>query len=262
MELVHTFEPMPTRVVRSIFLAGPTPRTAEARSWRPEALAALERHRFSGTVFVPEMRAGPFDEARYDECVAWEDEALRRADCICFWVPRDLTPDVDGKPRFAGLTTNVEFGRWERSGKVVFGALRSAEANRYLWNYAKRHGLPRAGTLDHTVQAALVMVEDGAVREGVECAVPLCIWRTPSFQAWTREHRVDRDELRDARVEWVLRVEPHRPHAFAWEIRATWWVTAARQELHELAMSWPTPSGVTIAHMQGSAYTLHVRSLD
>src|SRR6266511_3357557 len=40
----------------SLFLAGPTPRSADVPSWRPEALNLLRGLGFAGTVLVPERR--------------------------------------------------------------------------------------------------------------------------------------------------------------------------------------------------------------
>ena len=40
----------------SLFLAGPTPRSSEVLSWRPQALEVLRGLGFPGTVLVPERR--------------------------------------------------------------------------------------------------------------------------------------------------------------------------------------------------------------
>jgi hypothetical protein len=54
-----------------------------------------------------------------------------------------------------GLTTNVEWGRWESSGKVVLGTPADAPHTRYLRHYAQRYGVATADTLDETMSAAL-----------------------------------------------------------------------------------------------------------
>ena len=46
-----------------------------------------------------------------------------------------------------GLTTNVEFGAWVGSGKVVFGAPEGAPHVRYLEHYAAKHRAPIARDL-------------------------------------------------------------------------------------------------------------------
>lgn len=113
-------------VPNSIFFAGPTPRLKEVQSWRPEALAILEELGFDGFVFVPET--GDWDWCKnYEEQVHWEWQALSRAACTLFWVPRDL----ETMPAF---TTNVELGFMAalRPGKIVLGAPQDAPKMRYL----------------------------------------------------------------------------------------------------------------------------------
>src|SRR5262245_24094695 len=84
----------------SIFLAGPTPRTADVLSWRPEALDLLRALAFSGTVLVPERRGG-WHRGDYLDQVEWEFAGLEGCSVIAFWVPRDPAT-------LPGFTTNVE----------------------------------------------------------------------------------------------------------------------------------------------------------
>jgi len=129
MNVVYANQPIP-EAPRSIFLAGPTPRSREVRSWRPEALRILNDLSYDGTVFVPE----PFDWGQpsdYLQQVEWEYQGLETASCIAFWVPRDrlLLP---------GFTTNVEFGGYVRSGRALYGRLAGSVKNGYLdWLYRK-----------------------------------------------------------------------------------------------------------------------------
>ena len=90
-----------------LFLADPTPSAAGVRSWRPDALAILERIGFGGTVLVPERSDW---QAKFDylDQVEWEFVGLERATVIAFWVPRNL----DTLP---GFTTHVEFDRYRVS---------------------------------------------------------------------------------------------------------------------------------------------------
>lgn len=113
----------------SIFLAGPTPRSSDVPSWRPEAIELLKRMKFTGAVFAPE----PFC-SHYLEQVEWEHAALTKASVILFWVPRDLVT----MPAF---TTNVEFGRFADSGRiVVYGRPEGAPKTRYLdWLHHKHN---------------------------------------------------------------------------------------------------------------------------
>lgn len=44
---------------KSIFLAGPTPRTREFLGWRPQAIEILKNLGFDGAVYSPENVEGP-----------------------------------------------------------------------------------------------------------------------------------------------------------------------------------------------------------
>ena len=147
--------PVPDAWDGSVFLAGPTPRDPAVPSWRPEALDRL-RHHWSEVgagrlvVFVPEHEDGGFAGTWLAQ-VEWEDACLQASDVIAFWVPRDMVT-------LPGLTTNVEWGRWESSGKVVLGTPPEAPATRYLRHYAAKVGAPTADTLDDTMTAALALL--------------------------------------------------------------------------------------------------------
>lgn len=53
MQLIFSDQSLPTQQTKSLFLAGPSPRTLEVEDWRPAALKELERLGFDGTVFIP-----------------------------------------------------------------------------------------------------------------------------------------------------------------------------------------------------------------
>src|SRR5262249_3615338 len=114
----------------SIFLVGPTPRTPEVRSWRPEALDVLRELGFAGMVLVPERRDWSVTFSYLDQ-VEWEYAGLEACTVLAFWVPRDV-------PTLPGFTTNVEFGRYVGSGRCVYGRPDDAPHTRYLdWLYRK-----------------------------------------------------------------------------------------------------------------------------
>ena len=113
---------------KSIFLAGPTPRGKDIISWRNEAIKILENLGFDGIVYVPEYSSWK-PKTDYVDQAMWERVGLSNANIIAFWIPRHL-PDM---PAF---TTNVEFGYWLHSGKVVYGRPNDAEKIKYLdWLY-------------------------------------------------------------------------------------------------------------------------------
>lgn len=198
MKIVYARDSFPTEINSSIFLAGPTPRSGETKGWRDDALKLLEEQGYDGHVFIPEPSDGSWAE-NYDSQVEWEEEGLQRADCILFWVPRDM----DGMP---GLTTNDEWGAWKASGKCVFGAPPEAVKVRYQQTHADWLKVPSLTTLEATTQAALEKVTPGADRTGGECQVPLEVWVLPSFQAWLSAQKAAGNRLDGARVEYTSRI--------------------------------------------------------
>jgi len=133
---------------RSIFLAGPTVRSRNDLSWRPAALYYLMYQQFKGQVFVPEPPPGEKWNWEYEQQVEWEEKCLEAAKCILFWIPRTLD-------KMPGFTTNIEFGRWYRSGKIVVGWPEDAVKMRYIDYYRKKLDIPKADTLYDTVILAL-----------------------------------------------------------------------------------------------------------
>jgi len=110
----------------TLFLAGPNPRKDSVPSWRPESLDILKEIEFEGGVFVPE----PFAKD-YETQVQWEWNALTFCTLVLFWVPRDLH-------RMPAFTTNVEFGMFVESDKIVYGRPEGAPKTRYLdWHYRR-----------------------------------------------------------------------------------------------------------------------------
>jgi hypothetical protein len=142
MRPVFVPEPIPSGP--SIFLAGPTPRNPVDRTWRPEALRLLAD--FDGFVFCPETDAWGW-HGNFGEQVEWEEAALKAATVIVFWVPRELL-------KMPGFTTNIEFGNWMGSGKVVFGAPPRAPKTGYMRYYCEKLGIPQADTLKDTLGLA------------------------------------------------------------------------------------------------------------
>jgi hypothetical protein len=136
----------------SLFLGGPTPRSAEVPSWRPEALDLLRELQFTGVVLVHERRDWSVKFSYLDQ-VEWEYAGLEGCSIIAFWVPRDVQT-------LPGFTTNVEFGRYVGSGRCVYGRPDGAPHTRYLdWLYAKLTGRKPENTLRGTLRTALETIE-------------------------------------------------------------------------------------------------------
>lgn len=140
---------------KSIFLAGPTPRSLEVETWRKEAIKILEELGFDGIVYVPERE---FDDRtfNYDNQVWWEREALHNANTIVFWIPRTI-------PSMPAFTTNVEFGYWisKNSEKVLYGRPDESEKNRYIdWLYQTETGKKPINNLRDLLKGAIMMTND------------------------------------------------------------------------------------------------------
>lgn len=245
--VVHANEAPPKSWDAAVFLAGPLPRSAEVPSWNPEAIAHLREGWCEDgrlVVFTPEPRAGVTVD--YTGQIEWEHRGLHDADAIVFWVPRDL----ETMPAF---TTNIEFGSWYDSGKVVFGAPVSAPKNEYLVHLAESRGVPVADTLEGTVQAALEMIGAGSRREGGERSVPLLVWRTGGFQSWYGAQRAAGNRLLGARLEWTFRVEDGRGPVCYWAAHVQMHVAAEdRVKANEVVIGRPDTAHVLL-HRPGTA---------
>jgi len=150
MKIIYAKEALLGDFSKSIFLAGPTPRSKEVQSWRPEAIEFLKEAGFDGVVFSPEPR-GTGWHGEYTDQIEWEEQCLHRADCILFWIPRNLKT-------LPGFTTNDEWGFWKASGKVVFGAPLDAPKVKYQRYYAIKLKVPNANSLRETVHLAMEMI--------------------------------------------------------------------------------------------------------
>ena len=246
MQVVHTGEPFPARVTRSVFLAGPTPRSEDVASWRPQALAALEAAGWDdGAVFVPEdrpgrRRPGELCDADYARQVAWERDGLARADAILCWVPRDMTT-------MPGLTTNVEVGLWATSGKLVLGLPPGAQHVRYLGSLADAERIPVATTLAAAVAAVVALVGPPLAREGGAAQVPLHVFRSPAFQRWYTAQTAAGNRLLGARVAFTLRTGPDRAWLFCAAVQVDVHVAAeGRRKTNEVVLARPDVAAVVL----------------
>ena len=126
MNIIYSREPFNFNSGKTLFLAGPTPRSNKVKSWRPEFIAILYELGFEGNVCVPEDRGeGVQVSCSYFDQIEWEHFGLNNSDVIVFWVPRNL----DSMPAF---TTNIEFGLYITSGRVIYGRPALAPKNKYL----------------------------------------------------------------------------------------------------------------------------------
>ena len=135
----------------SIFLAGPTPREEKVASWRVDAVKKLEELGFDGVVFVPEYSTW-VPKTNYVDQANWEREALTEATVILFWIPRSL-------PDMPGFSTNVEFGYWLHSKKVIYGRPDGAPKTKYLdWLYKTDYNEEPFNDLDKLLEYAVEII--------------------------------------------------------------------------------------------------------
>ena len=250
MHLVYTGEEAPDSFTKSMFLAGPSPRNESDPNWRTEAVKILEGLDYEGVVFLPIWRDGPQDNQThdYDGQVEWETKYLQMADCVVFWVPRDLE-------QLPAFTTNVEFGMWLNSGKAVLGYPPEAEKMRYLDWQAGQYGVPVYATLEATLQQTLQILGWGALRSGGEREVPLFIWEKPEFQSWYKAQTGAGNRLDGCKVVWTFRVGKNKERLFLWALHVDVWIAAEdRHKTNEIVLFRPDISTIV-------AYTVPEKSL-
>lgn len=230
MSVVSAPQQPPTTLSKTIFLAGPSPRTAEQPNWRPEALRILEELGYDGVVLNPlpetlDLRHG------YDLQVTWEKQCLAMADVIVFWVPRDMKD-------LPALTTNVEYGMYFDSGKTILGYPKEALHMEYLAWHGKKEYVPIFHDLRETLQAAVVRIGSGAERTGGEREVPLYIWNTKQFQLWYLAQKKAGNRLDGADVLWTFRVGPERETVFSFAMQVQVYIIAEeRSKTNEFIIS-------------------------
>jgi hypothetical protein len=183
MKLYFSDQPLPTTVTKSIFLAGPSPRSANVYDWRHDAIKYLEKIGFDGEVLIPiplKKFYGESDDPSwtYVGQIDWEENARELADKIVFWVARDI------KGHMPGFTTNVEYGLDLHSGKIVYGRPNEADKIRYLDELYEKRKMKPFDHLDSMLQFAVDGLGKGALRNEGEVHVPLMIWNTEQFQSW------------------------------------------------------------------------------
>ena len=138
---------------KSIFLAGPTPRDENTVSWRIDVCDRLEKLGFDGVVYNPEYFSWK-PKSSYIDQAEWEREALTEATVILFWIPRDLKD----MPAF---TTNVEFGYWLHTGKIIYGRPDNSVKNKYLdWLYKVDYNKEPFNDLDELLKESIMMVDE------------------------------------------------------------------------------------------------------
>jgi ADP-ribose pyrophosphatase YjhB (NUDIX family) len=245
MQIVYAQEDAPSSYDQSVFLVGPTPRDAGTPSWRPAFIDALGAAGYTGVVFVPELRSGQRHQG-YEFQVEWEKKHLDMADVIAAWVPRRL-------PEMPAFTTNVEFGRYVASGRMVYGRPSDAENVRYLDWLFKKHARCRepVDSMELLARDVTEMIETMGgpgwrPRRDGERHVPLNIWNLPSFQSWYTALLAAGNRLDWAEPLWTF---PATGHPFAFALKVKLWVESEqRHKANEFILARPDVSCVLAYH--------------
>jgi len=249
MIVVTPKDEIPKSINKSIFLAGPTPREKnvdEKYLWRKEVIKILEKKGYDGTVFSPDFHA-----KSYEEQVEWENKCLNIADCILFWIPRDMEV-------LPGFTTNIEYGEWMKSGKIVLGFPETAKKVRYLKEKALVHKVSVSLTLEETIGEALKLVGDGSLRNDGEVFIPLYIWKHVAFQQWYQAHKSVGNRLDGAKIEWSF---PHGKKPFLFIIHANVFIAAEnRNKINEIVIYRSDISTILAYHKDKIVLTKEFRS--
>jgi 8-oxo-dGTP pyrophosphatase MutT (NUDIX family) len=242
MKIIYYNKEMPEKMTKSLFLMGPSLRRGqEGTSWRKDAIQILSDVGFDGVIFYPENendeRTGV--DNNYEKTIEWEDKYLNICDLIVCWCPRN----VETLP---GFTTNIEWGRWESSGKIVLGAPEEAEKVSYLKHYAEKYNVPISDTLTDTLRSAMDKLGEGAERSGGERYIPLFIWKLPSFQSWYKAQTGAGNVLETARLLYTFRPR-FKDFVFLWVLQVNIYVSSEdRYKSNEFVLSRPDISSVCL----------------
>lgn len=187
MKLVFSDQPFPTEVEKTVFLAGPSPRyhtgdRIQINTWRHEAIDILAALGYDGHVFIPLPEAGFYagiaskNMVDYLSQIEWERHGLERADVIFFY--------VDRKADNQGLTTNIEFGEYFDSGRMVYSRPKDAVKVRYMDETIIARDGEFYLNMATGLQEVLDRVKTPVHRLDGETHVPALIFSSPQFQEW------------------------------------------------------------------------------
>ena len=187
MKLVFSDEQLPTEVTKTIFLAGPSPRYYEGSkilidTWRHRAIDILALLGYDGHVFIPLPKFAFYpgtaskNAIDYLNQVEWEHNAMNRADVLFFY--------VDRKEDNQGLTTNIEFGKYVNSGRMVYCRPHDALKVRYMDNMIIGMDKPFFIDMKEGLKSCIDRIEGGVTRWGGECTVPAIIFKSDQFKDW------------------------------------------------------------------------------
>lgn len=226
MNIVFSDEAFPEKVVKSIFLAGPSPRSAtkfwRENDWRKNAIKILESNGYDGIVYVPIPKNRFFDQDSvdsgwsYDNQIEWECKARARADALVFWVPR--------RKEMPALTTNIEFGEDLHKPNIFYGRPDEAESCRYLDKRLLDNGKLVHNNMESLFTEVIDYLDEGSLREKGETEVPLCIWKSSSFKSWYGNLKESGNKLLSFDLKETISVGAEREFLFFFSAKVNVWV--------------------------------------
>ena len=216
LDVIYAQEQFPIVTTKSIFLAGPTPRDKSVKSWRPIAIDYLRSIGYDGIIYVPEPRDGKW-EKDYDKQVEWEHRAMNICDTIVFWIPRDLSLDKNNYPKMAALTTNIEFGLYNNSNKLVVGIPDdkiNVSSNKYICHICQKKSIPFFSSLEDMLYYVNNNLSH-VLRKETECCIPAYLWNNNEFQNWYTMQMKNGNILLDLNINYSF-IMPKARKLFLW----------------------------------------------
>lgn len=201
MNIIFSDDDLPKYIIKSIFLAGPSPRNKNEYNWRKEALKILNDNNYTGTVFIPlkkDIFYGKNDdkEWNYQDQIKWECNCRKIADLVVYWIPRT--------EKMLGLTTNIEFGEDLNTKEVLYGRPDEALKCRYLDERIRLKRNKIYNNLSDLLNQAIDKLGEGAERKNGEINVPLNVWRTDIFKNWYNDLLLANNKLLDFKLNEVV----------------------------------------------------------
>ena len=187
MKVVYTLEKIPDNFTNSIFLAGPVYNTGLEKSWRDIVIYTLKQLNYTGVVFIPEMRDG----GRCDytlEIHEWENRCIACSDFILMNLYKNIEKGI------YGLTSNIEFGRYINSKKLVLNFTDSYDF-KYMEYVSDVHKIPSFTNMYSAVKFCVENSTNCMTKSSGLMNVESSILNTKSFLNWYKSQVNNKNNL-------------------------------------------------------------------
>lgn len=103
---------------------------------------------------------------------------------------------------------------------------------------ADKFHVPILWTLENTIDKALELLENGALRTGGEREIPFFLWKTHTLQSWYRSQKILGNRLDGAKLEWFFKVGKNNDKVFSWVIHPNIYIASEkRNKTNEVVLS-------------------------